>query len=285
MACAPILAAQDATAPLEVRRIAELRDRRLRESSGVAVSRAHPGVIWTHNDSGNEPHLYATDTTGRVLAVFAVRGARNRDWEALTAGPCPEGPWRGQTCLYIGDTGDNDEDRASVAIYAVPEPDPRDGSGDAPAPTEPARVLRISYPDRPRDAEGLAALPDGSLTLITKGRTGPILRFDIPPEAWREQAYELAAPDTLPIRPQMLAGRWVTDAAVDSAGRRAVVRTYTELYFFDIGPEWTLAGPPCRMGLIEPQGEGVAFLNDGSVLLSSERARGVPGVYTVVRCP
>lgn len=283
-ACALPLAAQDAGAPLEVRRLAEIRDPRLRESSGVAVSTNHPGVIWTHNDSGDGPYLYATDTTGRVLVVFEVRGARNRDWEALTAGPCPAGPWQDLTCLYIGDIGDNGEAREHVVIYAVPEPEPHEARGGPPTATTAARALRLRYADRPRDAEALVALPDRSLTVITKGRSGSTLRFTIPPEAWRESEYTLTSPDTLPIEPQFLAGRWITDAAVDSTGRRAVVRTYTELYFFEVGPRWTLAGPPCRIGLIEPQGEAVAFRPDGSLLLTSERARGMPAVFTVVRC-
>src|SRR2546428_7078065 len=33
---------------------------RLVESSGVAVSHAYRGVLWTHNDSGDGPYLYAT---------------------------------------------------------------------------------------------------------------------------------------------------------------------------------------------------------------------------------
>jgi hypothetical protein len=285
LACVPALAAQDASRPLEVRRLAELTDRRLRETSGVAVSRAHPGVIWTHNDSGDGPYLYATDSTGRVLARFEVRGALNRDWEALSQGPCPHGPWRDRTCLYIGDIGDNDERHPHAVVYALPEPDPTSGAPEKTTPTTTARSLRLRYPDRARDAEGLAVLPDGALTLITKGRSGPILRFAIQPEAWATADFDLAAPDTLPIAPQFFAGRWVTDAAVDAAHGRAVVRTYTELYFFDVGPRWTLTGPPCRIGLIEPQGEGVAFLPDGSLLLTSERARGAPAAYTIVRCP
>ena len=35
--------------------------REVRESSGLAVSRAYPGVFWTHNDSGDRPRLYALD--------------------------------------------------------------------------------------------------------------------------------------------------------------------------------------------------------------------------------
>src|SRR6266568_6264490 len=41
---------------------------RLVESSGVAVSRAYPGVLWTHNDSGDGPYLYATDLRGPTAA-------------------------------------------------------------------------------------------------------------------------------------------------------------------------------------------------------------------------
>jgi len=285
VAGAPTLAAQDATRPIEVRRLAELRDSRLRETSGVAVSRAHPGVIWTLNDSGDGPYLYATDSTGAVLARFEVRGARNVDWEALTLGPCPVGPWRGHACLYVADTGDNDEGRPRVVVYALPEPRPPRADTDKTTPTAVAQALRLRYPDRARDAEALAALPDGSLVLITKGRTGPVLRYTIPRDAWRADDFDLVYPDTVPIKPQLFAGRWVTDAAINPSGTRAVLRTYTELHFFDIGETWTPSGPPCRIGRIEPQGEGVAFLDDGDLLLTSEGLRGRPGVYTVVRCP
>ncbi len=31
-----------------------LHSPRVKESSGIAASRAHPGVLWTHNDSGDD---------------------------------------------------------------------------------------------------------------------------------------------------------------------------------------------------------------------------------------
>jgi hypothetical protein len=37
------------------------QDLDLRESSGVALSRAHPGVLFTINGSGNPPEIFATD--------------------------------------------------------------------------------------------------------------------------------------------------------------------------------------------------------------------------------
>src|SRR2546425_6095747 len=48
---------------------------RLVESSGVAVSHAYRGVLWTHNDSGDGPYLYATDLRGSDRGALLVPGA------------------------------------------------------------------------------------------------------------------------------------------------------------------------------------------------------------------
>src|SRR5882724_8681160 len=97
---------------------------RLVESSGVAVSRAYPGVLWTHNDSGDRPYLYATDLRGSDRGALLVPGAENVDWEDIALGPCPTvtptiPPAPNSACLYIADTGDNLQSRSGATIYAV----------------------------------------------------------------------------------------------------------------------------------------------------------------------
>src|SRR3954465_2999932 len=82
---------------------------RLIESSGVAVSHAHPGVLWTHNDSGDGPYLYATDLQGTGRGALLVPGAQAIDWEDMALGPCPVAFARHPTCVYLADTGDNME--------------------------------------------------------------------------------------------------------------------------------------------------------------------------------
>src|SRR5205085_1640483 len=57
----------------------------LTESSGIVASRIHPGVYWTHNDSGNPPELFAVDERGRNLGVWRVSGASNVDWEDISS--------------------------------------------------------------------------------------------------------------------------------------------------------------------------------------------------------
>src|SRR2546422_11455931 len=67
---------------------------RLIESSGVAVSHAYPGVLWTHNDSGDGPYLYATDLRGTDRGALLVPGAQAIDWEDIGLG----GPARSHSC-------------------------------------------------------------------------------------------------------------------------------------------------------------------------------------------
>lgn len=258
----------------------------LTESSGVAVSRHHAGVLWTHNDSGDGPLLYAVDSTGRRLATFRVRDAAIADWEDLALGRCPGTAGRDAACLYIGDIGDNAGHRPFVTLYVVREPDPAT-AGDTTAATEPARSLRIRYADGPHDAEALVVDGDGGVGIITKGRGGPILRYEIPAGALRRDSVTIRPVDTLAITAPLAFGRWVTGAAIAPSGTLAVVRTYTDLYFYAVeGRRWTREPARCHLGLAEPQGEGVDFLDERTrtLVLTSERGFAAEGVITTVRC-
>src|SRR4051812_22268707 len=82
----------------------------LNESSGVVSSRSHPGLFWSHNDSGGGPWLYGFLRDGKAAGKWYIRNARNLDWEDIAAGPAP----RGGTFLYIGDIGDNNRERRSI---------------------------------------------------------------------------------------------------------------------------------------------------------------------------
>jgi len=42
------------------------------EASGVVASRRTPGVLWSHNDAGDDPRLFALSTTGRHLGTWEL---------------------------------------------------------------------------------------------------------------------------------------------------------------------------------------------------------------------
>jgi hypothetical protein len=255
----------------------------LRESSGVAVSRRQPGVLWTIDDSGNPPLLFATDTLGNDRGTFHVAGARNHDWEAIALGPC--GP---SDCLYIADTGDNFAHRPSVRLYRVPEPDLRTSRG-SPRRTGPAASVEVRYPDGPHDVESLFVDSAGDAYLVSKGLPGTVRLYRVPASAWRSGRATADSLGTLPIDARRQLGRLVTDAALAPGGREVAIRTYREVFFFERLPDGRLHPrfdrPVCSVAGLEAQGEGVAYLDAGTLVLTSEAGYGRPGTISVVRCP
>jgi hypothetical protein len=281
-----LLALQSAPAMPRVILESPFRNRRLDESSGVAVSSTHRGLLWTHNDSGDGPYVYATDVSGTDRGAVHIRRARAVDWEDITLGPCPTG--RGG-CLYIADTGDNDLSRRSVVIYTVPEPDPPARASDT-ARSRPAAALRLRYPGGAEDVEAVYVSPrDSALYLVSKGRRGSVALYRVARQAWGGDTTVTAVRvQQLPIDPFPAFGRLVTGAAIRPDGRLVAVRTYTEIYFFVPGAGGRLAPsdrPVCNVAGLEVQGEGVAFLDDTTLVLTSEGGGRAPASLHVVRCP
>ncbi|HEX2201999.1 MAG TPA: hypothetical protein VHG91_01820 [Longimicrobium sp.] len=233
----------------------------LRESSGVAASRAHPGIFWTHNDSG-EPLLYAVDAAGRTVGRVRVADAEVEDWEDVSRAPCPGGG----DCLYVADVGDNDAARASVTVWRLPEPAP------GAARSAPATALRLRYPDGAHDAEAIY-VADGAVHVVTKGESGPIAVYRAPADGGEATLQRLRAlSDDRVKKPER-----VTGADVSPDGRWVALRTLEEVALY---PAAGLAGDgplsPRRIGLgalDEAQGEGVAFTPDGALVLTSEAGR------------
>lgn len=257
---------------------------RLRESSGVAVSRSHRGILWSHNDSGDGPFIYATDTAGADHGALRVPNASAIDWEDMALGPCPRGPG---DCLYLADTGDNNERRPTVTVYAVPEPAPPTGPPDTLQVTAPAEALQLRYPGGPADVEAIYVTRARELYLVTKGRTGAIRLLRVSRGGWGGDSVVAAEPlQELPIVPDRAAGRWVTGAAVRADDARVAIRTYTELFLFAVLPDGRLRlESKCLLGGLEVQGEAVAFLDSDTFVLTSEAGRLPAGTLHIVRCP
>jgi len=249
----------------------------LEEASGVAASRSWPGVFWTHNDSGGDPVVIGVRSSGARVASVKVAGAKNRDWEDVAVGPCSSG-----SCLYIADTGDNDERRDDAALYRAPEP--REG-----ATSVTAQRFPVHFPDGARDAEALFVLPTGQPFLVTKGRHSAVelYRYPLPLRAGQTVTLERVAVIDADGRKGM---ELVTSASASPSGKWIVIRTYKSLSFHhtdallrgDTRPAQVVDLTPVG----EPQGEGVALLDDGRVLLTSEGGfEDYPGSISILKCP
>lgn len=265
--------------PARVVAVASLADPALRESSGVAVSRRFPGVLWTHNDAGNPAVLFATDTTGAALGQWTVSGAASRDWEDIGLGPCPAG-----ACLYLGDIGDNAERRDQVVIYRMAEPDP----ATAGSAIEGIDSIVVRYPDRPRDVEALFVDDSSTVWLVSKGRSDGIFLYRVGSEGWATGTATAENFGPLPIAHHFASGNVVSGGSIATDQQLVVVRTYRDLFFFSRSADGRLAPAPkpnrCDILGLEIQGEAVDWWDDSTLVLTSEGGAGAAGVVRLVKC-
>jgi hypothetical protein len=228
----------DGAAAGESTRVAfAIGDPRITESSGLAASVRHPGVLWTHNDSGDTARLFALGPDGRVQATLTLAGVDARDWEAVAI-------------------GDNLGSQRSVSVYRVTEPA---ALRDA---TVPARRYRLRYADGPHNAEALLVDPRSNrLYVASKQDEGGGL-YQAPARLRGDRVNLLRRIAAVPPT--------VTDGAFAPDGRTFVLRTYLDAHVY------TAQGKPLDTFALplQRQGESITYAHDGrDVLVGSEGVR------------
>lgn len=245
----------------------EIRDGRINESSGLAASIAHPGVLWTLNDSGHPPVIYAVGTDGRTAATVTLTGEYNRDWEAMTALRMP--PRTGRAMLAVGDIGDNQAHHPSVRIAIVPEPALKTQK------VKPTRVFRVNYPDGARDAEALLADPrTGRLYIVTKALFTSNI-YAVPESVWPGRRTGFTEGDELE-KVASTGADLITDGTFLPSGHM-LLRNYGDLYLLP-PPEQADGGRLSAIAAVglpdQEQGETLTTDDGGqSVLIGSEGDR------------
>ncbi len=240
----------------------------LAELSGLAASRLHRGVFWAHNDSGNAPVLRAMRANGTIVATCPLRGVRVRDLEDIAVGPCSAGG--ADSCIYLGDIGDNGRRRKNAQLLKVREPAQlRD------QPLLPV-TLPFRYADGPRDAEALLVDPRSARVFVVAKSLlslGDVYRIE-----------QLGARDggtavrVRTLRPPRQYDAATTGGDAHPSGTRLILRTYTGAWelrspnarsFEDVLEAEPVAVPDAA----QPQGEAISYTADGrGYLLGGERA-------------
>ncbi len=262
------------------------QDARITESSGLAVSSRKSAVLFTHNDSSDEPRFFAVDRQGQTLRSYRVSGAQARDWEDMASVAGAEGP-----ALWFADTGDNRGRRPEVVLYRVAEPAvpaSPDGTGTA-EPVVPATAFRVRYSDRPHDVEALLVQPGTEqIHLVTKTPTGVSDVYALPSRldatainVARPVAQVTYRPTGTPGGPVGGLGQLATTGgAVSANGRFLALRTYTDAYIWPVPDDdvpAALSAAPTVLPLPRTrQGEAITFDADGRQLLTSSEGPQAP---------
>lgn len=218
-------------------------DPALPELSGLARSHLRPGLRWALSDSGNAPDLVAIDADLKQRGVLPVQGAYNHDWEDLASFEQDGRAW-----LLIADTGDNFSLRSEVSLILVPEPE----AGATAA--VPARTIRFTYADGPRDCEAMAIDVAGRRVLLADKGRHPVglyeLPFDGPDDGVRIARRIADFPDLVPTpvpRVQTLGGsKWrgtatAMDLSPDGLSMVVLSTLSTTLFRRAPGQDWPAA--------------------------------------------
>ena len=231
----------------------------LAEASGLVYSEADPGTLWTHNDGGSPPRLWAIGGDGTVRGHVEI-DARNVDWEDIALGPGPVTGWY----VYLGDIGDNLAQRDRVWLHRFPEPD------DLDEPVDAVVSVAVRYPDGPADAEALMVDPvTGDAFIVTKAATGRSAVLRIPAGAWTSGSLEASVVATIDLGTFAL----VTGGDISRDGSLIAVRTYTGIWLWarhdGESVSEALHRPPCPAPAPdEDQGESIALGSNGYATLS-----------------
>lgn len=193
------------------------------ESSGLVASRQHPGVFWTHNDSGDDARIFAIRADGSLIREVVIDGADNQDWEAITLDD--------QDRLWIADVGNNYSNRKDLTFYVVPEPDPLGAGG-----VGVIEQIAVFYPeqadDNRRNFDAEAVFSDGGrLYLLTKHRADTRTVLYRLPDGGAQRALQRLGEFDVGGDPDNYGGR-VTDASLSPDGQRLAVLTYHAVFIF-----------------------------------------------------
>jgi hypothetical protein len=235
-----------------------VHDNKIQEASGLVASVVNPGMLWTHNDSGNASDLFLIDTKGEIKCIVHLGDTENRDWEDITIGPGPE---KGKNYVYIGEIGDNAAVYNSKFLYRLEEP-------YIPAAVSDTTIrgtakIEFTLSDGTRDTEALAFDPlSGNYYIFSKRESQVNLYKLTAPLASGESVVAERVVEKLPFT-QIVA----LDISKD--GTEILAKNYDHVLYWRRTPgetiEATIVRAPADLPYKkEPQGESIAFARDGS---------------------
>lgn len=241
----------------------------LPESSGIEIGDSMQ--LFSMNDSKGNATLYAFDTLGTLLRKIKIGNADNVDWEDLaqdTAGN-----------IYIGDLGNNENKRTDLVIYRLPPP------ATISEKKAEAEIIAFSYENQTMfpphdsaahfDCEAFFVFND-SIFLFTKDRAqrsgGKTVMYSIPAQLGTHSAQLRGEFPTFKSKQKGA----VTAADISPDGSKmALISERTVWVFTEFRGTDFFKGNAEIIDLpVNYQMEGVVFVNDCLLFLTSEKSGG-----------
>lgn len=244
----------------------------LEENSGMVTF--GDSTVWFIEDNGNKDGIYQINFKGDIQKSLKITNGDNDDWEDLAQDKDGN--------VYIGDIGNNDNQRKNLVIYKIRNPTIEKGNKID------AERIEFYYPDQKEfppkknalfyDGEALFHYGN-KLFIVTKNRSDP----------FQGEAHIYTLPDTKGKYEATLVGSFtpctdwkicqITSMDISPKGDKIVALSYGKLFVFT---QFTWddfsKGKMQEIDLgTRTQLESVTFLNENTLLISDERSHGSGG--------
>jgi len=242
----------------------------LNEVSGNEIVQ-NDSLIWMLNDSGNQPKIFGVSIDGKIIKEVFI-DAKNKDWEDITSDA--------QGNIYIGDFGNNDNDRKHLRILKV-------NKADLNKDLVPITKIEFEYEDQKKyppkkkkryfDAEAFFYF-NSHFYVFTKthidDKYGRTHLYKIPAKEGNHEAELLGEFDNGDKHRS-----WITGADISNDGKTvALLSQKNILIFSNFEGDDFFSGDVRKIKLEhKSQKEGICFKDNKTLLITDERSSGEGG--------
>jgi len=237
----------------------------IEESSGL--QKTDTDSYWTHNDTDDNPKIFNINENGDLLEELTLQGITPVDFEDVA--------YDGELFFYIGDFGNNLNDRTDLKIFRIPNPDLLDNFVN-PELISFTLSDQVNFPPVESnlnfDIEAMFYF-DGNLHLFTKNRTNPfdgiIKHYRLSPNPGNHVA-ELVNSHFGNLSPIHAS---ITAADINGIGSRVALLTNSSVFIFSnfTGDDFFSGDLSYNFFNSTATREGISFKDNCTVLISQEQ--------------
>ncbi|CAM2944044.1 hypothetical protein DRF59_08770 [Chryseobacterium flavum] len=243
--------------------------KKLKEVSGITLSKDKK-ITWVIEDKGNKNSIYGLNSEGQLLAQIPIENAENTDWEDIISDA--------QGNIYIGDFGNNDNNRQDLAILKTDLKDVKQTTTKVIQTTKFHYEGQTEFPPKKSnllyDCEGFVEM-DGNFYLFTKNRSkgfdGTFLVFQVPN---KEGDFEAKLIGRLKLQGGYNDAA-ITSAAINSTKDKIVLLTHKNIHVLTgfMADNFNSAKIQKISLNHNSQKEAIVFFNDKTLLIADEKGK------------
>lgn len=247
--------------------------KKLKEVSGITYFPKN-NLIYTLEDSGNKNAIYALNSDGKLAKTIIITNATNVDWEDITKDKNDN--------IYIGDFGNNDNERKDLCIYKVAKNELDKDMAVAEYKVSFSYPEQTEFPPKKKemfyDVEGF--FEHGNyFYLFTKNRSknfdGTVFIYKILNAAGTQKATRIGEFKTCDNYNHCV----LTSATISPDGKKVVVLSHDKIVLFkDFKGDLFHKGTQTEIKLDHfSQKEAIVFKDNSTLLIADEKTNKVGG--------